>query len=95
MSEEKRPEEIKEPESEPKKATPIMPLRTQDDLVDAHEWLFNSQKDGRIDSKTADGLNTTLKGSVYLNGKLKLDYLKIYIQAKVKKIDLPVGFLPK
>jgi len=77
--------------SEPKK----MPLRTIADLVDAHEWLFNRQKDGGIDAKTADALNTTLKGSVYLNGKLKLDAAKILINAQIKKIDIPKGLLPE
>ena len=72
-----------------------MPLRTTEDLVNAHEWLFNNQKDGKMDPKMADDLNTTLKGCVYLNAKLKLDYAKIYIQAQIKKIDLPKGFLPE
>jgi len=69
-------------------------LRTTDELSAAHEWLFNQQKDGKIDSKTADALNTTLKGAVYLNGKLKLDALKLYVQAEIKKIAIPKGMLP-
>lgn len=72
-----------------------MSLRTIADLTDAHEWLFNKQKDGKIDAKTADALNTTLKGSVFLNAKLKLDAAKIYMQAMVKKIDIPKGLLPE
>lgn len=77
------------------KHEPRMPLRTIEDLTNAHEWLFNRQKDGRIDSKTADALNTTLKGSVFLNAKLKLDAAKIYMQAMIKKIDIPKGLLPE
>jgi hypothetical protein len=40
-------------------------------------------------------LNTTLKGAVYLNGKLKLDALKLYVQAEIKKIEIPKGMLPE
>lgn len=69
-------------------------LRTVNDLVDAHEWLFNEQKEGRIDAKTADALNTTLKGSVYLNAKLRLDAAKILVQAQMKKINIPSRYLP-
>lgn len=70
-------------------------LRTTDELSAAHEWLFNQQKQGKIDSKTADALNTTLKGAVYLNGKLKLDALKLFVQAEIKKIQIPKGMLPE
>lgn len=71
-----------------------MRLRTIEDLTEAHEWLFQKQRDGKIDSKTADALNTTLKGATYLNGKLKIDYAKIMLQAEIKKISLPAGVLP-
>ena len=71
-----------------------MSLKTIPDLVVAHEWLFNEQRAGKIDAKTADALNTTLKGSVYLNGKLKLDAAKLVIQAQIKKLDVPAGLLP-
>ena len=69
-------------------------LRTVPDLIEAHEWLFNQQRDGHIDPKTADALNTTLKGSVYLNAKLRLDMAKIMVQAEIKKIDIPDRYLP-
>lgn len=69
-------------------------LRTIGDLVSAHEWLFNQQREGKIDPKTADALNTTLKGSVYLNAKLRLDMAKIMVQAQIKKIDIPERYLP-
>lgn len=69
-------------------------LRTIDDLVSAHEWLFTEQRAGRIDAKTADALNTTLKGSVYLMGKLKLDAAKLYVMSQIKKVQLPRGMLP-
>ena len=69
-------------------------LRTIGDLVSAHEWLFNEQREGKIDPKTADALNTTLKGSVYLNAKLRLDMAKIMVQAQIKKIDIPERYLP-
>ena len=60
-----------------------------DDLNEALEWLFVQQKEGKIDAKTADALNTTIKQASYLNGKLKLDYLKLLLSAKIKKIELP------
>lgn len=69
-------------------------LRTVGDLVEAHEWLFNQQREGKIDPKTADALNTTLKGSVYLNAKLRLDMAKILVQAQIKKIEIPEQYLP-
>jgi hypothetical protein len=73
----------------------IMPLKTPGEISQANEWLFNMQKDGKIDPKTADSLNTTIKNSVYLNVKMKMDYLKIFLQAQIKKIDLPKGLLPE
>ena len=69
-------------------------LRSLDDLVVAHENLYNLQRDGKIDAKTADALNTTLKGQTYILGKLRLDYMKIMINAQVKKVTFPKGILP-
>jgi len=83
------PVKTKEPEK-----TPIR-LRTIDDLTTAHEWLFNSQKNNEIDSKTADALNTTLKGITYLRVKLRLDALKIFTQASIKKVEIPKYLLPE
>ena len=72
-----------------------MSLRSVADLTTAHEWLFNKQKEGQVDAKTADALNTTLKGAVYLNAKLKLDAAKLIINAQIKKINIPAGLLPE
>jgi hypothetical protein len=69
-------------------------LRSIPDLVEAHEWLFNKQQAGAIDAKTADAMNTTLKGSSYLQGKLRLDAAKLFITSRVKKIEFPPGLLP-
>jgi len=71
-----------------------IPLRTIADLSAAHEWLFNEQRRGLIDAKTANALNATLKGATYLNGKLKIDYAKLVLQAQIKKIRLPAALLP-
>lgn len=71
-----------------------MKLRTIDDLNKAHEWLWDKQRTGKIDAKTADALNTTLKGAVYLNGKLKMDAAKLILQAQIKKITIPANLLP-
>jgi hypothetical protein len=69
-------------------------LRNLDDLVGAHEWLFNQQRENKIDAKTADALNTTLKGQTYILGKLRLDYAKLFVQSQIKKINIPKGILP-
>ena len=87
MADSENPKEEKKPKR--------MPLKSIADLTSAHEWLFNEQKDGKIDAKTADALNTTLKGSVYLNGRLKLDAAKLLINAQIKKINIPEGLLPE
>lgn len=69
-------------------------LRTIEDLTNAHEYVFNAQQSGKIDAKTADGMNTTLKGAVYLNGKLRMDAAKLFLHAQIKKVQLPPGMLP-
>ena len=78
------------------KAPPVRQrLRTIEELNEAHEWLFEQSRSGALDNKTADVLNTTLKGSVYLNGRLKLDYAKLIMQAQIKKVTIPRGLLPE
>jgi len=74
---------------------PLMRLRSIHDLTQAQEWLWNKQTSGQIDAKTADALNTTLKGSIFLHAKLKLDAAKLWLNAHVKKIELPPGLLPE
>jgi len=69
------------------------PLRTVADTVVAVERLYNQQVNGLIDTKTADGINTTLKGAIYLNAKLKMDAAKLIMQSKIKKLQLPAGLL--
>lgn len=64
-------------------------LRTTDDLIGAGEWLFNSQHSGAIDAKSADALNTTLKGQTYLVATLPLKMAELYVRAQIKKIQLP------
>ena len=64
-------------------------LRSVEDLNNALEWLYEQQKTGKIDAKTADALNTTLKQMVHLNVKLRLDYLKVLLMARINKIQLP------
>ena len=55
---------------------------------------INEEVNQEIDNKTADSMNTTLKGVVYLKGKLRLDAAKLMLQAQIKKADLPEGLLP-
>ena len=75
------------------KLTPLR-LRTVEDLTEAHEWLFNAQRQAEIDPKSADAMNTTLKGLTFLRVKLKLDFAKIILQSRIKKLELPEGLLP-
>jgi hypothetical protein len=70
---------------------PRLKLRTIEDLRVAYEDLYNRQNAGELDAKTSDGLNTTLKGSTYLNVKIPMDGAKLFVQAAMKKIDLPVS----
>lgn len=77
-----------------KKEKAVMPLRTVADISDAQEWLFNSQREGVIDTKTADGMNTTLKGVVYLKATLPLKIFEAMVRAQIKKINVPTNLLP-
>lgn len=75
-------------------SNPPIHLRTVEDLTQAHEWLLAQQRTGKIDAKTADGMNTTLKGAVYLNAKLRIDAAKLVLQAQIKKVQIPPNMLP-
>lgn len=76
------------------KQTTAIGLKTVNEISDAYEWLFNAQKEGKIDAKTADALNTTLKGLTYLCVKLRMDAAKLMIQAQMKKVNIPENLLP-
>jgi hypothetical protein len=69
-------------------------LRTIGDLIDAGEWMFNRQQRGELDAKSADAMNTTLKGQSYLVAKLPMERAKLYVTARIKKIDLPPALFP-
>lgn len=68
-------------------------LRTPADVVEASEWLYNEQREGKIDGKRADGINTTLKSVWNIVGKTRMDMLKIYVQSQIKKVDIPPAML--
>jgi len=72
-----------------------IPLKSVGNLVDANELIFNKQHRGEIDAKTADGMNTCIKGQTYLLVKLRLDYLKLFLHARIKKVELPDKMLPE
>lgn len=80
--------------AEPTKVKMVMPLRTVADLVEAHEWMFHQQRNGQIDAKTADAMNTTLKGQTYLVAKLGMEAAKLYLNSQIKKVIFPDGLLP-
>ena len=64
-------------------------LRTVEDINAALEDLYERQRDGNVDAKAADGMNTTIKGAMALNVKLPMDALKIFVQASIKKVIIP------
>lgn len=76
------------------KVEPEFNLQTIEGLSDAHAYVFNRQKTGDIDPKTADSMNTTLKGLLYLQGKLKIEAAKLYILSQTKHIQIPPELLP-
>lgn len=78
-----------------KKDKVFMPLKTITDLNNAMEWLWNEQRVGAIDSRSADALNTTLKGAMYLRATLPLKVFEAMVRAQIKKINVPVDLLPQ
>jgi len=71
-----------------------MRLRTREELQEATEFIFNEQRAGKLDGKTADGLNTTVKNAIYLGPKLSMEALKFYVMATKSKIQIPPIMLP-
>lgn len=69
------------------------PLRTVDDITTALEELYEKQRSGQMDPKTADAMNTTLKGVMYLRVKMKMEMFKLVIQSQIKKLEIPQGVL--
>lgn len=72
----------------------VIDLRTREGLNEAIGFVYAQQREGRIDPKTADALNTTIKTSMDLNVKLPLKLFDIVVKAKMKKVDIPAGILP-
>jgi hypothetical protein len=66
-------------------------LRTITDLMNAGEDLYNRLDSGGIDAKTADAMNTVLKGQRYFVAELPMQALKITVAAQIKKITIPEG----
>lgn len=63
-------------------------LRSVTDLVEFNEMLINKQQNGEIDSKTADAINTTVKGQKALLVDLPMSILKLAVQAQIKKMQI-------
>lgn len=68
-------------------------LRTVEDLRLAYEDLYNAQRANELDAKMSDGINTTLKGSTYLNVKLPMESWKMVLVAQKQKANVPAGLL--
>ena len=64
-------------------------METVSDLNEWLAWLGNAQRNGDVDAKTADAINTTLKSAIVLNVKHRLDYEKLKVQAAIKKLMIP------
>jgi hypothetical protein len=73
----------------------VRKLRTVGDIVEANEWLFDQAQQGKVDAKALDGMNTVVKNQTYLISKLRQDFLKLWLTAKIKKIDIPQAMLPE
>ena len=69
-------------------------LKSREGLNEAIAYIYEQQKEGRIDPKTADALNTTVKTSIELNVKLPMKLFDTVVKARLKKLDLPMGILP-
>lgn len=69
-------------------------LRSVSEITEAYEWLFDAQREGSLDTKRADGLNTTLKGITKLRVEIPMKLATLYFQSQVKKITVPDKFLP-
>lgn len=77
-----------------KESKPI-PMRCLDDLVTYNELLINRQHNGQIDSKSADAINTTIKGQKALIVDLPLQVFKIAVQAQIKKVKIDPAIFGK
>jgi len=80
-------------ERETPKPKPRRKLRSVEDLSDAIEDLYNDQETSKIDAKTADAMNTTLKSAVYLRVQLPMNAYKLFVTAAIKKITVPKSLL--
>lgn len=70
-------------------------LRTVEDLVDANEWMFNRQNSGQLDAKSADAMNTTLKGQKSLLVDIPMSLLKLAVTAQIKKVKIDPAVFEK
>lgn len=69
-------------------------LRTRDGLNDALAHVYEQQSEGKLDAKSADALNTTIRTSMELNVKLPMKLFETVVKARMKKLELPAGILP-
>ena len=77
--------------AEPAKELPKIPLRTLDDLKAAYELIYNQQAHGLVDGKTAEQINSTLKGQRMLILDFPAKLANIFLTAQIKKVTLPEG----
>lgn len=64
-------------------------LRTIDQISGALEELYHKQREGKIDPKTADAMNTTVKGIMKLHIETPMKLLDSVIKAHTKKVEIP------
>ena len=72
---------------------PIRQVRTIEQISAVLEELLAKQDAGLLDAKAADGLNTTIRGIMHLHVDVPVGLLKVYVQSRAKKIDIPEALL--
>jgi hypothetical protein len=62
---------------------------------DAYTYVLNGLVNGTLDTKTADSITQSLRGSVRLRHEIPLKTLELLIRAHGKKVTVPSGLLPQ
>lgn len=73
--------------------TEHIPLRTEGDLIEAHERIVNGFLNGSIESTKASAIARLLKGSTYLISELPQRKLNLLAKLQMKNITVPEKLL--
>lgn len=69
------------------------PLRTEKDLIEAHERIANGLMSGDIDPHKASAISRLLRGSQFLISELPYRKLMLLVKLQANKVDVPQKFL--